>query len=114
MSSQTTHSAPEPAASKPDDSMPPARPPQLLRFLATHMAFGIAIGVAFASLVVLTNTAGLNDLLTGDEHPYIAIAMLNIMCALTFGSLAMGIGVMTLPWGDLCDMRQRKEPDETE
>jgi hypothetical protein len=97
------------------DPVPPApRTPQLLRFLAAHMGFGIAVGIAFASLVVMTNTAGLNDLLTGDEHPYIAIAMLNIMCALTFGSLAMGIGVMTLPWGKLCDMRERQDHDEGE
>ncbi len=73
--------------------------PRLIRFLAGYMLLGLALGIAFASLVVLTNTAGLNDLLTGDEHPYIAIFMLNVMCALTFGSLAMGVAVMTLPWG---------------
>jgi hypothetical protein len=88
------------------------RMPQLLRFLLRHLAFGVSVGVAFASLVVLTNTAGLNDLLSADEHPYVAIFMLNVMCALTFGSLAMGIGVMTLPWGEICDMRERKDDDD--
>ncbi len=88
------------------------RMPVLLRFLARHLAFGVAVGVAFASLVILTNTAGLNDLLSADEHPYVAILMLNVMCALTFGSLAMGIGVMTLPWGEICDMRERKDDDD--
>lgn len=89
-----------------------ARAPQLLRFLARHLAFGVAIGVVFASSVVLTNTAGLKDLLSGDDHPYIAIFMLNFMCALTFGSLAMGVAVMTLPWGKICDMRERKDQDD--
>lgn len=86
--------------------------PLLLRFLARHLAFGVAVGVAFASLVILTNTAGLNDLLSADEHPYVAIFMLNVMCALTFGSLAMGIGIMTLPWGEICDMRERKDDED--
>ncbi len=87
--------------------------PRLLRFLAQNMLLGIALGVVFSSILILTNTAGLHDLLTGDEHPYVAIFMLNVMCALTFGSLAMGVAVMTLPWGKICDMRERKDDDAT-
>lgn len=70
--------------------------PRLIRFLGTHMAFGLAVGVALASCMVLTNAAGLNDLLAGDGHPYLAMFMLYFMFGLTFASVAMGIAVMTM------------------
>jgi hypothetical protein len=70
----------------------------LLRFLGLRMGLGIALGVTFASLVVMTNTAHLHDLLAGDGQAYLALFMLYVMCALTFGSVAMGAAIMLLPW----------------
>ncbi len=71
--------------------------PTLIRFLGRNMMFGFAIGVALASTMVLTNTAGLNDLISGDGHPYLAVFLFSFMFALTFASVAMGVAVMTLP-----------------
>ena len=74
------------------------RQPTLLRFLGAHLFFGVAVGIALAFVVATSNLGGMRTLLAGDDHPFIAVFMLAAMFALTFGSLAMGIAVMTLPW----------------
>lgn len=71
--------------------------PRIVRFLAVHMAFGLFVGIAFASVLILTNAAGLNDLLAGDSSPLLPMFVFYFMFALTFASVAMGIGVMTMP-----------------
>lgn len=71
--------------------------PRIVRFLAVHMAFGLFVGIAFASVLILTNAAGLNDLLAGDTSPMLPMFVFYFMFALTFASVAMGIGVMTMP-----------------
>lgn len=85
------------------------RMPQLLRFLCLHMGIGLAAGVVVASLMILVNVAGLKDLLIEERNPFIAIFLLYAFNALTFGSVAMGIAVMTLPYDDICNMR---DPDD--
>lgn len=71
--------------------------PKLLRFLGLHLALGMAIGMGFAAVTIMTNTAGLKTLLEASDQPYLAMFLLYFMLALTFGSLAMGIGVMNMP-----------------
>lgn len=71
--------------------------PKLFRFLGANMLFGLAVGVALASAMVLTNAAGLNDLISGDGHPYLAVFSLLFLFALTFASVAMGVAIMTVP-----------------
>lgn len=83
----------------------PGRLPHLVRFLGLHMASGIAVGVIIASLMIFTNLAGLKDLLVEAQEPFIAIFLLYAFNALTFGSVAMGIAVMTMPYDGICDMR---------
>lgn len=71
--------------------------PKLFRFLGGNMLFGFAVGVALASSIVLTNAGGLNDLISGDGHPYLAVFSLMFLFALTFAGVAMGIAIMTVP-----------------
>ena len=87
------------------------RVPRLLSFLGLHMATGLAIGVLVASAMILTNLAGLKDLLVEAQEPVVAIFLLYAFNALTFGSVSMGIAVMTLPYDGTCDMR---DPDDGE
>ncbi|MGE5265935.1 MAG: hypothetical protein ACM3L9_01075 [Deltaproteobacteria bacterium] len=82
-----------------------ARLPHLVRFLGLHMATGLAVGVLIASLMIFTNLAGIKDLLVETQEPFIAIFLLYAFNALTFGSVAMGIAVMTMPYDGICDMR---------
>lgn len=69
----------------------------MLEFLALHTGLGAAIGVAFACLTVLSNFAGLGTLLENTSEPFIPMLLFFASFALTFGSLKVGIAVMTLP-----------------
>lgn len=81
------------------DGEPKRKPlPKLLIFLAIHCGIGVAVGVAFASALVLFNVAGLKDLLEASSEPALPLIMLHLLCALTFGSLSMGVAIWTLPY----------------
>lgn len=84
---------------------PPAPRGGLLRFLAIHLVIGVVAGVGFALALVATNVAGLGDLIARTRQPAVALFALCFVNALTFGSLAMGAGIMGLP-------RERHEPGE--
>jgi hypothetical protein len=77
----------------------------MLRFLALNVALGAATGIALASLIVLTDLAGLGRLIAGDRHPYLAMLLLYAGFALTSAGVVTGAAVMRLPWGKPCDMR---------
>ena len=82
----------------PDPGGGPHRMPMLLWFLAVHCGMGVAMGVAFASLIVMANIAGIRDLLIASSEPFIPMFLFYASCALTFGSAKMGIAVMSLPF----------------
>ncbi|MBL8884037.1 MAG: hypothetical protein JNL45_13395 [Hyphomicrobium sp.] len=90
------------------------RVPKLLRFLGEHLAFGVAVGIAFAALVLMSNISGIKNLIEDSENPYLAVALLYAMNALTFASLSMGIAVMTLPMDAPCDMRDPEDPGDAD
>ncbi len=90
------------------DEQSDERMPRLLWFLGLHLSIGLAIGAAAASLILLSNVSGLKTLIQNSDNPVLAIFLLYAMNALTFGSMSMGYGVMSLPMGEPCDMR---EPD---
>jgi hypothetical protein len=83
--------------------------PKLLRYLGLHMMSGFAIGVIVASAMIFGNLAGLKDLLVEAQEPFVAIFLLYAFNALTFGSVSMGVAVMTMPYDGPCDMR---DPDD--
>jgi hypothetical protein len=72
------------------------RVPRLVRFLFLNMMFGVSVGVALAASLILTNAAGLKDLIAGDHSPLLMVFLLEFMFALTFASVATVIAVMTL------------------
>lgn len=86
--------------------------PKLIRFLGLHLATGVALGVIVASLMIMSNLAGLKDLLVEAQEPFVAIFLLYAFNALTFGSVSMGIGIMTLPYDGVCDMRDPSDKDD--
>jgi hypothetical protein len=86
--------------------------PTLIRFLGLHLAIGLAIGVFVASLMIWSNLGGLKELLVAEREPFVAIFLLYAFNALTFGSVSMGIGVMTLPYDGVCDMRDPNDKNE--
>lgn len=81
---------------EPSNTGPQPLPP-LLRFLGLHLALGAAIGVAVVSLILLSNLAGLKRLIVDAQDPFVPLLLLYSFNVITFSSVTMGIGIMTLP-----------------
>lgn len=70
----------------------------LLRFLAGHLAVGVIAGWTVLALLLGFDALGLATLLWASPDWPLLLAMLAFGFAITFGSLAMGTGVMSLGW----------------
>lgn len=92
-----------------DRTSTPPRIPELIRFLGLYLAVGLAIGVIVASIMIVSNLAGLKTLLVEAQEPLVAIMLLYAFNALTFASVTMGVAIMTLPYDGLCDMRDPED-----
>lgn len=73
--------------------------PPLLRFLGLHLVLGAAIGVAIVSLAILFDLAGLRQLLLTSKDATVPLVLLYAFNVITFSSVTMGIGIMTMPFG---------------
>lgn len=65
-------------------------------FLLKHLATGAAGAIVLATGILVMNVAGIGQLVANSEHGVIAAIMLYASLILTFGSVAMGVGVMAL------------------
>lgn len=70
---------------------------RLLRFLGQHCLLGLVTGLVFSGAFLALNIAGLRDILTATREGGLAIFMFCFAISFLFGSVAMGVGVMTLP-----------------
>lgn len=68
----------------------------LLRFLLHHCLIGIAAGWLLLAGLLLTDAMGLATLIFTSASWIEAMVLLLVFFAITFGSLAMGTGVMLL------------------
>ena len=64
-----------------------------LRFLLGHLAIGCAAAVLLTALLIGFNVFHLRELIFGQEGGWLAGLLLLFGLAVTFGSLAMGLGV---------------------
>ena len=76
---------------------------ELLRFFAGHLIVGLIAGEGLLAGLLVTNAGGLRTLIWHSSDKVVALVLLSIFFAITFGSLAMGSGVMGL--------RNRNEED---
>ena len=73
--------------------------PHLLKHLARNLIMGIAAGWITLTLLIVTNTGGLFDVVFGSmSSPVLPLMLLVFGFTLTFGSLAMGASIMMLPY----------------
>lgn len=68
----------------------------LLRFLLHHCLIGIAAGWLLLAGLLLSDAMGLATLIFTSASWIEAMVLLSVFFAITFGSLAMGTGVMLL------------------
>jgi hypothetical protein len=74
--------------------------PPLLRFMAVHCATGIAIGWSLMLGLVWLDVSGLGTRLAASPDGGLAMTLLAVFFAITFGGAGIGIAVMNLPWED--------------
>lgn len=70
--------------------------PPLLKFLARHLFFGLAGGVVFGSAVLYFDLGGIGSLVMASSDKYLWMFLLYFGIFITFGSVAMGFGIMSL------------------
>lgn len=67
-----------------------------LRFLVRHAVLGTAAAFAFGGLLIAADVGGLRRMAGADESGWLYLVLLLFGLAVTFGSVAMGISVMSL------------------
>jgi len=70
--------------------------PKLLRFMALHIAGGILAGWIVLLVILKLDTFGLNSLIRGSDFQAIALIMLFVTFAVTFGAVGVMIAVLTM------------------
>lgn len=65
-------------------------------FLLKHLASGAAGAIVLGLGILILDIARIGTLIATSEHGVVATIMLFFGLIVTFGSVAMGIGVMTL------------------
>lgn len=68
---------------------------RFLRFLGGHLAVGVGAAAALVTLLLAFDMFALRSMLTHQEQGWLGILLLFAGLSVTFGSVAMGIGVMT-------------------
>ena len=68
----------------------------ILKFLALHLACGIIAAAIFGSAILVSDLSHIYTLAMSSAHPTMVIVLLYAGLAVTFGGVAMMVGVMTL------------------
>ncbi len=80
--------------------------PPLFQLLGKSLYEGILAGWALLILMLIFNIGGFSDIILHGSNPVLAPFVLAALMAITFGSVSMGIAIMTMPYPD-------KDPDDT-
>lgn len=76
---------------------------EALRFLGVHLVYGLAAAVTFGGAVLYTNLGNLRTLALESAHPVTVLTLFFFGLCITFGSIGMGVGVMSLANDDEAD-----------
>lgn len=68
--------------------------PHLVTFLFRHAAIGTLAAVGFVALLYLTDTGKIATLVNASSVGWLALAVMTVFFAITFGSVQMGIALM--------------------
>lgn len=69
---------------------------RLLYFLAGHLVVGVVAGWTVLAGLLILDVARLRTLIFSSDQGAVALVLLAVFMAITFGSLAMGSGIMGL------------------
>ncbi|MBI2239740.1 MAG: hypothetical protein HYU59_02925 [Magnetospirillum gryphiswaldense] len=69
---------------------------EALKFLATHLLYGLVAGATFGVMVLVTNMGNIWTLAKESNHTGAVLILFFFGLFVTFGSVGMGVGVMGL------------------
>lgn len=75
----------------------------LFRLLLINGLIGTAVAVLLVAGLMITDAHRIGTLILNAENPVLPIAVLTIGLVITFGSVAMGMAIMSLPYDDDSD-----------
>lgn len=67
-----------------------------LVFLARHLCYGLAAGATFGGLVLATDLGHIRTMAMDSPNPVLVLILMFFGLFVTFGSVAMGVGIMGL------------------
>lgn len=76
---------------------------EALTYLGIHLIYGLAAGLTFGLAVLATNLGNLRTLAFESSHTALVLAVFFFGLFITFGSVGMGVGVMSLGRDDDSD-----------
>lgn len=69
---------------------------EVLHFLGVHLVYGLAAALTFGVAVLVTNLGNLRTLALESAHPITVLTLFFFGLFVTFGSVGMGVGIMSL------------------
>lgn len=71
-----------------------------LKFLGQHLCYGLAAGGTFGIMVLVTDLSHIRTMAMESANPVLVLLMMFFGLFVTFGSIAMGVGIMSLARDD--------------
>ena len=71
-----------------------------LKFLLRHLLYGVTGGLVFGAGVLYLDIGSIRSLAFASDNPVLPIFMLFFGLFVTFGSVGMGVGIMSLGRSD--------------
>lgn len=82
--------------------------PDLIKLLLRNAALGFLIAAIFVGVLLWTDIGGVGTLVANSDMALVAVFMLTFFVGLTFGSIQMGIAIMSGDWKAEGAGRKRK------
>ncbi len=82
----------------------------MLKFLGLHLACGVAAALIFGTALLVSDLSHIRTLALESTHPVLILVLMYFGLMVTFGSLAMGVGIMGL--GDFSESNRYNKEDE--
>jgi len=86
--------------------------PDHIKFILRHAGVGVLVALTFTGLILYFNVANIWHLVTHTAEGPIALAVFVVLCSITFGSVQIGLRIMSMgqdddtPKGGRRDMSQ--------
>lgn len=74
--------------------------PRAVRYVLVSAALGASIGIGFGGLMIVTNVAGLRDLIVGSSDPITPVVLVLAGFATLFGGIYTAGSIMRMPTED--------------